>query len=369
MLNERRAHYKSPPWLQTQIGTSEALFGSRNLEHDCSRSFTHMKNMNEFASATVQLKGRGRLGNSILGLFRLILYAETNCCHVLLPDDILSGIPSMAFRNTATCPLSDETNTSSQQRCENQKISDMINAQGSPRCAVHILRKWLQINHTHVFGDKCPTTGHAAFHVRSGDIVSGTFDADSGSYFPSMNVHKRYWLYPTSYYIAAYKNVKENSPAEARRVFVFCETMDNPTCEFFSKLADIDHSVDFRTGSSLIEDLKIMLCAQEIAASRGTLQVVFSLSQRVERRHRFTQDNDQGVNNLTLDHVSLPSDSDLRMHDDHQSLKDEIVYSIFDETERNSYRELMYPWKNTAHQRYLIDKTTLMSWYTQTRST
>jgi hypothetical protein len=377
VVNENRAHSKSSqvstdgilPWLQTRKVKSDALLGSRNLEDECSRSFTHMKSITEFANATVQLEGRGRFGNSILGLIRLVLYAETNCCHIFLPGDILSGIPPMAFRNTATCPLPDESNISSHKRCENQEISDMINTQGSPRCAVHILRKWLQINYTHVFGEKCPATGHAAFHVRSGDIVSGTFDAESGSYLPSTDVHEQYWLYPTSFYTAAYKNVKEFSPMEDRRVFVICENMDNPTCEFFSKLADIDQRLDFRTGNSLIDDLKIMLCAREIAASRGTLQVVFSLSQHAEKRHRFTQDNDPGMKNLTLDHVSLPRISPLRMQDDHQSLESEFVYSILDETERNTYRERTYPWKNTAHQRYLIDKKASMSWYLQNRST
>ena len=71
------------------------------------------------------------------------------------------------------------------------------------------------------------------------------------------------------------------------RIFVLCETLTNPACEFFSQLAALDQNIRVRTGSSLIEDIRLFLCASEVAASHGTFQLVLPLSKKISVRHTF----------------------------------------------------------------------------------
>jgi hypothetical protein len=75
---------------------------------------------------------------------------------------------------------------------------------------------------------------------------------------------------------------------DAVNFIVFCETMTNPTCEFFEKLSYMDSRVSLRVGTPLIDDLVLLLCASETAASHGSFHVSYDFSAVRSVTHLFS---------------------------------------------------------------------------------
>lgn len=120
-------------------------------------------------------------------------------------------------------------------------------------------------------------------HIRTGDITLGSWTSE-GSYQPPGVPNMA--PFPTSYYISVIKEVRARRGG-AVKFFVFCETMTNPTCEYFEKLSATDDHIVLRVGQSLIDDLLLMLCAGETAAARGTFHTVFAVSVGLQVQHSF----------------------------------------------------------------------------------
>ena len=155
----------------------------------------------------------------------------------------------------------------------------------SRSCHLQLLRKYFNINQTHVLGKTCSSTEHVALHLRSGDVARGGW-SEAGTYKPG-GVHHGYGLFPTAFYISAMREIRARRGSEVS-FFVFCETMGNPTCEYFQKLSVLDQNVVLRVGQPLIDDLRLMLCSSEVAESNGSFRNVFGLSHKPQVRHAFS---------------------------------------------------------------------------------
>ena len=331
-----------------------------SMDEECRQSFTSAP-IQSLLEPPVELEGSGRSGNLILSLIHLVHYAETHCCNLLFPPEVLPGFPSMAFRNLADCAVHANSTLPPNVSCKKLRIDDVLRFEGTcPKCATFLLRELLQVNSTHSLGQRCVETEHAALHVRAGDVVAGDFHVSSGAYTPSVKVHNMYWLYPTSYYVSVYRNIRKES--SSRNIFVFCETLDNPTCGFFGKLADIDEQLHVRTGHPLTDDITLMLCARDVAISRGTFHTLFTLSLHMKSKHGFVIDRGEG-SHLSLSEIGNPENIPaFQAQHGQQSLESEILYYFADENERQLYKSGTVPWKNTAYQRFLVDKRHRIDW-------
>jgi len=211
-----------------------------------------------------------------------------------------------------------------------------LRPQHSPKCHLQLLRRYFNINRTHTLGKPCSSTDHVALHVRSGDVARGGYGQD-GKYNPS-GVHQGYGLYPTAYYTSVMREIRtrrDNSPVT---FFVFCETMGNPSCEFFEKLSALDENVVMRVNQTLIDDLRLMLCASEVAVSHGTFAHVFSLPLQPQIIHTFS---------------SLPG---------HNNRSCQKVWHWMENSElRANFENVTKVWKNTGFQRHEVDAAYVMN--------
>ena len=286
-----------------------------------------------------QLSVKGRLGNRIDMLTNMIKLAERGCCNIEINEyPILKGwIPrTRVFKNlNQTCSTACE-NSSCSWACPHfngQQWYYRRDDGDESRCALEVLKYYFDINSTHALGRACPSTPHVALHVRSGDVAAGHFSGITGSYI-SNKVHGSYFLAPTAYYLAALRDMQSRQPGV--KAFVFCETMDNPTCDFFAKLGRILPGIELRVGESFNEDLFLLLCANEACTSTGSFKDIFMLSGREPLLHAFSSSE---VNSCKTDE------------------KNSFLYFLEEEDLRERFnRDVVTGWHNTGYQRSAINQ-------------
>jgi len=271
----------------------------------------------------------GRLGNRLSTANRLIDRADTLSCGVYLRKDLLSGwkprVNKWRFVDTNSSDDVKANNTCETLRAR-EVFSSSRNASTSSACRIRLLKDYFMINQTHAFGKPCPAAGHVGLHVRSGDVARGSW-SENETFSPG-KVHHKYWLYPTAFYMSVIREVRARR-GDAVNFYVFCETLGNPTCEFFKKLSVLDKRVRIRVGQPLINDLAFMLCASEMAESHGTFKKMFAISSLEDQiRHRFSFKPEYAKSCSQVWHwITAP----------------------------NQYRKVVFPWKNTGFQRHEVN--------------
>ncbi|OUS41759.1 hypothetical protein BE221DRAFT_38211, partial [Ostreococcus tauri] len=280
----------------------------------------------------------GRLGNRLSILHNLISSADTDCCGVSIPTNILDGwnprLEDTKFTNlNETCGAHLEVN---QTRCAAKTGKDWFYSRikGPPSaCYKPLLRRYFQINSTHALGKKCPEHPHVVLHVRSGDITRGSFNTTSGTWTPGP-VHPLYFPYPTAYYLAALNSMRKRS-VSATTYYVLCEDSSNPSCDYFLNAA-IFAQVDLhvRIGKPLLEDVNLLLCANEVGVAQGSFKNVIDLSSKEQKVHEFGHDP-----------RACPRQGTSR-----------IVHYINDTSQRRLYTESSKNWRNTGYQRNLVNR-------------
>ena len=329
-------------------------------------------NDNHVSSNVVEVSGHARLGNTLYAVVRLFSIAENECCNVRLPELMLGGwkprISSFEYL-AESCVFSPDVDSRPSPWCKPHDVDELLHREffTDSRCAVSSLRRYFEINQTHVLGKRCPSTTYAALHIRSGDITSGKYNRLTGQYEASSSVHTKYWLYPTSYYAAVVRHIRSRS--EEKKIVVLCETSTNPACGFFEKLADLDPRIEVRVGSDLLDDIHTLLCSDEVATSYGTFQVVLPLSQTISTWHTFVHGSGSGSDSPTVPEqlngfpaVLRP----LRMIDAERKSTSEVSYSFVNPDAQRLYASAMATWKNSAYQRHLVDARWEVEW-TQTQ--
>ena len=90
-----------------------------------------------------------------------------------------------------------------------------------------------------------------------------------------------------------------------------------------------------RVGGNLLDDLFLMLCADEIAFSHSSLQQFLSLS---EKQH--------------FKHIFVPQKVECKA----SSNDDIIQHSFKNLTVNEQFMSAILPWKDSEYQRYLVNK-------------
>ena len=291
-------------------------------------------------SSSVSMKTLyGRLGNRIIETMNMIAYAEEMNCGVKMPENILEHWSTPT--NTCYIPNIRKSKSSS---CGPKRGKEWFyfykirpsKSKVTTPCGLQLLSTYFGVNRTHALGRSCPTSSHSVLHIRSGDIVKGRYDTQKGVYVPT-HVHPGYTPYPTSYYLSVLKSIASKSKdkeGHPPKVYVLCETLNNPTCDYFLKTADLlsDVQLILRVGQSLIDDLHILLCASEVAVSVGTFHNILLVSQKLNVKHDYSK----SVNNCS-------SSSSSNFH------------WIASRKERNRFAKVTDYWNNTGFQRHIID--------------
>ena len=202
--------------------------------------------------------------------------------------------------------------------------------------------------------------------------MSHRYDKTTHMYIDNGKAHKRYWLFPTSFYISLINDYRKRAPDG--KVFIFCETLQSPACQFFDKMSSTDKYVIMRIGSPLIDDLRTMLCAHEFAGSMGTFGVNVALSLKMQTRHIFSQkpissDDQIGLlDGSTFRIEGIPENLvDLILRDEDLSLRADVYHWIASQKYREEFQNIE-PWKNTPFQRHLADQTYAFEKWTHNRT-
>lgn len=342
-------------------------------KHAVCDTFTRYYNDNESGGCgtltALRFTEGGRLGNLITKSAKMISYAIENNCRfelqMMVPrTTTLEKSCFVPTTNTSAigrddiCNMPDHdwyyhgvdktklwgTNVQDQSLRKNEFYD--LTRQYYSDCAVKLLSLHLEINETHAFGKACPSPNsyYSVLHIRSGDIFAGHYDRIDGTYHKE-KVNPLYIPYPTSYYLAVVRGLiakhTQSNGEGPHQIFVLCEDIRNPTCEYFKKATAFNSQhvqIIFRLNQPLLDDLGVLMCASNVAVSIGTFQVVLHLSQHLITRHSFSS---------TPKNCTIPN---------------EHFYWIANETERDNYDRMggepnaIYPWGNTAYQRHLVDK-------------
>jgi hypothetical protein len=274
--------------LRTHSKTNKAV---ENAEEEACFHFSERPTSNSSLDAVCAcetLDWQGRLGNRLQIAKHMIGEAVYLSCAVVLPRDMLPGWNPPEHSWLYNVINKDPRNASLTKNltCGSRKGEEWYGRKSSaPKCYLQLLRKYFGINQTHALGKACSSTEHVAMHVRSGDVASGGWSKNQ-TYSPQ-HVHKDYGFFPTAYYMSMMRDVRARR-GDAVIFFVFCKNMGNPTCEFFEKLSYLDNRLFLRVGEPLIDDLFLMLCASETAASHGTFHNAFDLSAARRISHSFS---------------------------------------------------------------------------------
>ncbi len=281
----------------------------------------------------------GRLGNRLILLKKLTAAAETYCCGVSIPANVVDGwhplLDDTTFANlNTTCRTHLDVNQST---CASKSKSGedwfYSKAPQQAACFKPLMRRYLQINSTHAVGKKCPESPHAVLHVRSGDITAGSFNMTTETWVPKP-VHPGYGPYPTSYYSAALHNMTKRA-ASSTMFYVMCENVGNPTCDYFQKAAlNFPFPLQVRIGKPLLEDLHLLLCANEVVRSKGAFANILALSSKKQIVHDFIYDSSGCGRQGTL----------------------RYLYYISDLPQSSLYAESIKIWRNTGYQRSMVNK-------------
>ena len=276
----------------------------------------------------------GRLGNRISLTAKMISKAESLSCGVRIPTDMLSGfVPGEHSWVRVTNTLIHNDSMTKNSTCGSLTGQTWFRSrpkfyQISSTSHLQLLRKYFAINQTHVLGKTCPSTEHVAMHVRSGDIARGNW-SEEGTYEPGHITNSDYGLFPTAYYISVMIEVRARRGSEVPFI-IFCETMGNPTCEYFKKLSFTEQYVVLRVGQPLVDDVRLMLCSSEVAVSRGTFSRVFTLSPKPLIKHKY---------------FNKPKDS--------QCLS--VFHWMSSSQQAAKYTNVTKTWKNTGFQRHEVN--------------
>jgi len=344
---------------------SNGLLESNKIKDDSlCNIFKPVANENCTHATSVSMTGHyGRLGNRIIAIINMIAYARKKSCNIIMPQNLLEDSPSFLETNpkktcfTPTTKNFTESINNSLCGSETAKYwfdrdpffarSSWYERGNTVPCATRLLSTYFDINKTHALGRACPKSPYIVLHVRSGDIVKGHYDEDEGIYLPN-KVSRFYAPYPTSFYVSVLKDIamRNSGSRKTPQVFVLCETLDNPTCDYLQKTADIfsDSGLNLilRVEQRLEDDLHIMLCAREVAMSYGSLKIVLAVSQRLKIRHEFLR-NEEEIWQNSHDKFNKCTSADK-------------FYWIANNEKRKNYRTVTRYWNNTGFQRYTIDR-------------
>ena len=316
---------------------STALGKSKVQHFECMKN--GRRSFKEIQDSAVSLNKPlyGRTGNRIISVEHMILYALAHSCDILLPEDIIGGfLPGcIFFRNTRRTSLSPKASCKprSGRQWYELKIQDSEN---SMKIAREVISEYLQTNYTHAYGRLCETKPQISFHIRSGDILRGRYN-EKGAFVPG-SVHWKYAPVPTSFYAEVLNDHIEQSsviPALQRTSSITVVTQDikSPTTEFFLKLQNVGYNITFRIGSSLLGDLHVLTCSSNVAISYGSFWRAFALRNSTHL-HIFTK-------SCRSKEHAYPGVS---------------FYTFFLRSIGREYIKGTKIWKNTAYQRYLVDK-------------
>ena len=294
------------------------------------------------------IRGRGhygRLGNRLRSLNKLVQSADTDCCGLSIPPDILDGWHPLVdttfvnLNNTCRTHLQVNQSTCASKSKSAQDLFYLNIDEQRSACYAPLMQRYFQINSTHALGKECSERPHVVLHVRAGDITRGSFNTTTGTWVPG-RVHRGYFPFPTSYYLMALNNMKKRA-ISSTIFYVLCEDSGNPACDYFLKttlFAEVPLRV--RIGKPLLEDVHLLLCANEVVVSNGSFKNILSLSSKK-----------QVVHNFILDPRACPSKGTSR------SLESSLVkYYIADRSQRRIYAESQGKWSNTGHERFLVNK-------------
>jgi len=280
----------------------------------------------------------GRLGNRLTSALHLIGEAEKLFCGVDLPHDFLDGWnpPHQRWNHVNKDSFNDT--------CVRRTEEDWFrHTSSSPKCHLQLFRKYFSVNQTHSLGKVCPSTEHVALHVRSGDITAGDW-SEHGTFSPVATIHQLYGLFPTAYYMSVIRNVRARRGG-AVNFIVFCETITNPTCEFFEKLSYMDNRVSLRVRTPLLDDLVLLLCASETAASNGSFHVSFDFSVVRRVTHSFSHTPISATKCGVARAEGLST----------------ILHWIASTKEANKFTNLTKLWNNTGFQRHEVNAAFVMN--------
>ena len=280
----------------------------------------------------------GRLGNRINHIKTLVGVAEVAPCNISIRKDMIQGYKArhahfLFLGSDMTSTRNSTRNCPSMTGVEWAKYGAKHRL--SPKHHIEVLRHYFDINSTHTLGKSCTSNRFAALHVRSGDMGRGVWNKTSGMYKPA-GVNKGYAFYPTSFYTSVVREIRSRRGKDFTFI-VFCEDMNNPTCDFFLKVSSTDDTVHVRVNQPLVDDLHIMLCAEEVAISRGSFQSALDLSSARLIKHIYFDREPQACK-------FEPSTSTQR-----------IGYWISSANESASFAKDTKVWTNSGYQRYVIN--------------
>lgn len=311
--------------------------GLQNIHQSCSLFEPISDDETLPVTSTITLHSPyGRLGNRLRAIGTLFAIAEEGCCHIQINMTILDdwNPGGKRFKYVGlNC-----VRTESRSLCTSVTGYELFSIRDDYKlntCAVFGIKSYFKSNETHSMNKECAKESYATLHVRSGDVVAGQYNRTSGTYMPN-KVHPNYWLYPTSYYIQAIYNIKKRQ--KRARIIVFCETMENPTCDTLASIQTLLPGLEMKVANLLREDLHLMFCASDMVTSFGTFQIVSSFSSKAQIKHQFVK--------------HLPTDCS------HVHQRNNVYYSIKDPNERMRFHEDISPWYNNEYQRHLISKHT-----------
>ena len=326
--------------LKSQVSESSRIFHSRS--QSCT-DFVPVSSLDD-ANRTLQkldehtaysMSFANRLGNRVQLQGNVIAYATDHCCDVMISRGMLGGFSSQKYVNRGIACLSEKKQKT---KCPHETSRYWYNLkynlnEKSKGCIRRVLQHHFKINSTHALGRKCTSATYGALHIRSGDIVSGRYNETSGLYSPR-TAHHAYWLFPSSYYLSVISSWKKRK-LKYSKIYVFCETTGNPTCNLLASLQQVMPEIEMRVGGNLLDDLFLMLCADEIAFSHSSLQQFLSLS---EKQH--------------FKHIFVPQKVECKA----SSNDDIIQHSFKNLTINEQFMSAILPWKDSEYQRYLVNK-------------
>ena len=312
---------------------------SGNVSTGISIPVTSLSNMT-FSDHFLTSRGLyGRLGNRLSLLYKLVASAEANCCGVSLPTNILDGwhplLDASTFANLdATCEARLDVNQSTcASRSKSGKDWFYFTVERQPACYKPLMQRYFGINSTHALGKKCPNLPHVVLHVRTGDVTRGSFNMTTEVWVPG-SVHAEYFPFPTSYYLAALNNMTKRA-VSSTTYYVLCEDSGNPTCDYFLNAALFAQiNLRVRIGQPLLEDIHLLLCAEEVAVSRGTFQNIIALSTKKQIVHAFTNNPSACAGQRTSPYT----------------------YYIDDVSQQHLYSKSAVRWRNTGYQRFIVNQ-------------
>ena len=325
---------------QWTLSRSSPVVLKNDREEDSCAHFKWVDN-EELNSSLSMTRFYGRLGNRIRAVANMVAFAEEANCNISLPQEILTDWKA------ARLNFMQEPNpllgTNSSELCVPRDGEWYFRKVANSKCHSRLLRQYFEINSTHVFGKPCNHGEYTALHIRGGDVSSGIWNMDTGTYHPS-EVHRGYGLFPTSYYISVINHVRSRR-GQKHRIMVFCEDLTNPSCEFFQKMTSLDENILIRIGQSILSDLHLMLCSEEIAESRGTFSNVFMLTARGDElvRHTFADSPPECTKNVSSEGAS-----------EHNPIV--VEHWIASTSEGAEFFNLTKVWRNTGFERHEVNR-------------